>query len=292
MWRGIIIVIITTSIVAGILIVVGVVCVPVAVGLSWPPWLENSWDVPLSSRIGVIMVPTLQMLHAASSFSWLGARLVACIVEPQTAMLSSKWGPAYSCMMATCITMVGGAHSVVIVLHLNVLQGAPRWHTLQASCCHIERRGRKEAIEKYTIWLLIFKTNRREEGKGKEPVQANAEGTANAQRHVMDDGQDNFHEQCTILPITHGCDVIAKSSLTWVKPPLLHHHQAYVVINETGLCGDTVLSHSAAMHSEFMQDKCYSCAWAELARNGHSATEQRPFDATVMAPPPLSRQQW
>ncbi|KAH9019864.1 hypothetical protein EDB85DRAFT_2007206, partial [Lactarius pseudohatsudake] len=62
-------------------------------------------------------------LHAAGLVSWLGARVVACIVEPQVATLSSKWGLAYS----SCVTVVGGARSVVVVLHLNVFRCALRW---------------------------------------------------------------------------------------------------------------------------------------------------------------------
>ncbi|KAH9020482.1 hypothetical protein EDB84DRAFT_1441804 [Lactarius hengduanensis] len=87
------------------------------------------------------------------------------------------------------------------------------------------------------------------------------------------------------IPIKHSRDVIAKSSSTRVNPPLLHHHQAYVVVDETGLSAsllphlshhlhrshcqinqkpssprdlilrwDTVLFHSAAMHSEALSD--------------------------------------
>ncbi|KAH9015809.1 hypothetical protein EDB85DRAFT_2209960, partial [Lactarius pseudohatsudake] len=120
MRRGVVIiaVAVTVSIVAGVLIAVGVAGVPAAAGSSWLSWLEISREAALSSGIGVVMSGTWGCRRPARSRDWEPTRLVVCIAEPQAATSS---GTTYSCITVT------GAHSVVLVLRLDVLWRAPRW---------------------------------------------------------------------------------------------------------------------------------------------------------------------
>ncbi|KAH9162295.1 hypothetical protein EDB89DRAFT_1913343 [Lactarius sanguifluus] len=90
--------------------------------------------------------------------------------------------------------------------------------------------------------------------------------------------------------MTQGRDVVAKFSLTWVKLLRLHHHQAHVVINETGLSQSspvTLSDQPELFNSRFVIPSPPQIRWDTAAM--HS---KRPFDVTVTTPPPPSRQRW